>query len=435
VAIGLQLNSRRKEIRLTVAENKKVMGGLVNHLTMVWRKLHSLSCEYERNRNKGGRWDKSQPRSPPMPPEVGLALRIEIFRDIYLYSLKKQMKRIDKWFKPLGHFMKKLLKRRPFPTLQGFELSLYNAAASLMIALELVSKLCGKPSVQLTESEWELVYFQSILAHEEVGIVLADRKGVGCDALAEELKDHPSQDPFPLRRALEKLTSLPRHIETLFGFAHSPRLLPALRYRLFISAVPEITRTVKLPASSEGWKSFLVAARGKRHDFKKTPAVELAERFGPRQWVCPVHCECGLIMYLHTRQGDAWDHVPAFSYIGVSKLSCSACSIWIEAFNERSGREFYTRGSHGKWYWPWGIPRAEGPSAELMVQKILDKYFDLAIQKLERSGSDSSGASSAGAKHVLSDDQRNNAKAAVVARAQAHGGPGFGLFDAKFPDA
>jgi hypothetical protein len=140
-------------------------------------------------------------------------------------------------------------------------------------------------------------------------------------------------------------------------------------------------------------------------------------------------------MYLHTRQGDAWDHVPAFSYIGVSKLSCSACSIWIEAFNERSGREFYTRGSHGKWYWPWGIPRAEGPSAELMVQKILDKYFDLAIQKLERSGSDSSGASSAGAKHVLSDDQRNNAKAAIVARAQAHGGSRFGLFDAKFPDA
>ncbi|RPA93216.1 hypothetical protein L873DRAFT_1793775 [Choiromyces venosus 120613-1] len=326
VAIGLQLNSRKKEIRLTVAENKKVTDGLVNHLTKVWRKLQALSCEYEKNRS--GRWDKSQPRSPEMPKEVG-------------HSLKIEMKRIDKWSEALGRFVKELIRWRVFLHEPGFERSLYRAVVALLLVVEVVSKLHDNPKDQLTESEWELVYLRSILANEHVRIVLADRKEFGCEILAQELgvmvaystsqsvgtvywsrscilvfRDyHLSEDPFQLRRALEKLTSLPRHIETLFRFANSPRLRPALQYRLFTSAVPDKTHTIKLPASPQEWKSFLEVACHKRYDFQKMHAVELVERFGSSKWVCPVHSECGLIQYLRTKQGNQWDHVPPFSYI------------------------------------------------------------------------------------------------------------------------
>lgn len=182
------------------------------------------------------------------------------------------------------------------------------------------------------------------------------------------------------------------------------------------------------------------AACGQRYDFQKTHAMELAEMFGLGKWVCPVHCECRLIQYLQTRQGNQWDNVPPFSYIGVSKLSCGACRIWMEAFNEQSGRKFYTRGSHrdGKWYWPWGVPQAgEGEGvANLMVQKVLDEYHVyLTNQTLLRSNSDSTDVSSDGAQYRLSNDQQNNNRAAAVARMQAHGGPGFGYFDAIYPDA
>jgi len=247
--------------------------------------------------------------------------------------------------------------------------------------------------------------------------------------------DHHSEDPFPLRCALEKLTSLPRHIETLFGFAHSPRLMPALRYRLFISAVLKKTHTVQLPASPEEWSSFLEVACHKRYDFQKTQAVELTKTFGSKKWVCPVHCECGLIRYFHTRGGNQWDHVPPFNYIGVSKLSCSACRISMEAFNEQGGRKFYTRGLHRKWYWPWGIPRADGPLVGLMAQKVLDKYLDLAVQKLQRSVSESSSVSSDGAEHGLSDDHRKDADAVSAAMVEGHGGSWLGVFDAMGPDA
>ncbi|RPA90222.1 hypothetical protein L873DRAFT_1821518 [Choiromyces venosus 120613-1] len=430
VAIGLQLNSRKQEIRLTVAENEKVTDGLVNHLTKIWRKLQVLSVEYEKNR--GGRWDKSELRSPEMPKKVGRSLKMGIFRDIYQYSLEKQMRRIDKWSKGLRRFMKELLKRRVFLHLQGFELSLYKAVVALLLAVEVVSKLHDNPKDQLTESEWELAYSQSILANKHVKIVLADRKESGCEILAQELGDHLSQDPFQLRRALEKLTSLSRHIETLFGFAHSPRLRPALRYRLFTSAVPKKAHTVELPTSPEEWKSFLEVACDKHYDFQETHAVELAESFGSSKWVCPVHCECGLIQYLHAKQGNQWDYVPPFSYIGVSKLSCSACRIWIETFNEQSGRRFYTRCSHGKWYWPWGIPRTEGPLVGVMARKVLDEYLAyLESHKLLRSNLESSCGSSDGASHGLSDDDEKDAEAVGAAIVQDRGGGGLGFFDDK----
>jgi len=152
-------------------------------------------------------------------------------------------------------------------------------------------------------------------------------------------------------------------------------------------------------------------------------------------WKCPVHCECRLIQYLKTRRGDQWDRVPPFNYIGVSKLSCGACHIWMEASNEY-GQKFYTRGSHGKWYWPWGIPGRGGNVADVMAQKVLDKYrVCLTDQKLLRSYSDSSDASSQGAEHAISDDQERDNKAALAARVQAHGGPGFGYSDADYPHA
>ena len=247
--------------------------------------------------------------------------------------------------------------------------------------------------------------------------------------------DYLSEDPFPLQRALEKLTSLPRHIETLYGFAHSPRLQPALQYRLFTSVVPGKTHIVQLPASPEEWRSFLELACYYRYDFQKTCAVELTKTFRSNKWVCPVHCECGLIQYLYTRRGDQWDHVSPFNYIGVSKLSCSACRIWIETFNEWSGRKFSTGGSHGKWSWPWGIPRAQGPLVGLMAQRVLDKYLDLAVQELKRSGSESSGVSSDWAEYGLTDDHLTDTEAVNAATLQRHGGSMLGFFDAMYPDA
>jgi len=122
-----------------------------------------------------------------MPKEVGLSLKMEIFRRIYRYSLEKQMKRIDKWSEGLRHFMMELLKWRAPLDLQGFELSLRKAVFALLSAVRVVSKLHDNRKDQLTESEWQLGYFQSIRANEHVRIVLEDRKEFGGEILARAL--------------------------------------------------------------------------------------------------------------------------------------------------------------------------------------------------------------------------------------------------------
>ena len=213
---------------------------------------------------------------------------------------------------------------------------------------------------------------------------------------------------FRLRHALEKLTSLTRHVECLISFANSPRYRPTLQYNMHIDTVQGHISSVQLPTSKTGWVSFLKVAAGKLLLSQEEDAQQLVEKFsapGGRYW-CPAHCECALIQYLATKHGDSWDHVPAFSYIGVSKLSCGACRIWLEAFNEVSPQKFYTGGSQGKWYWPWAMPVVGGRSLrEAMAGNISCQYIRfLEASGRYRSGTDSTDASLSGG-NDLSDSE------------------------------
>ena len=172
-----------------------------------------------------------------------------------------------------------------------------------------------------------------------------------------------------------KLTSLPQHIESLFEIAYSPRLQPVFLYCISVIGVPRWLRTVQLPSSQEAWSLFLQTACQQSYNWQEAEAEALLERFGAQKYKCAVHCECKLIQYLGARHKNQWDNVPPFSYIGVSRLSCGACRIWIESFNELGGRRFYTSGSHGKWYWPWGMPMMEESLDEIVAKKVLEAMW------------------------------------------------------------
>lgn len=194
--------------------------------------------------------------------------------------------------------------------------------------------------------------------------------------------DPVSGNPFQLRRTLEKITFLTRHISSLISFALSSRIQRVLQYRMSISTVPPgQARTIKLPTSQEKWQSILEAAYNcpypttRRRDWWWKVAGELLKTFQSEDCVCPLHCECGLIQYLETKRSDIWDNIPPLGYIGVSKFSCNACFHWIEAFNGLGGRRFYIGGLSGKWCWPWGMPMIEESLAKVMVRKVSGEYL------------------------------------------------------------
>lgn len=204
----------------------------------------------------------------------------------------------------------------------------------------------------------------------------------------------PNYD-IPVRRALEKLTSLYRYIEVLVRFANSPRLRRASTFELIISPVtPPARRQVTLPSSIDEWESTVdYVCAGKElatADWARKQAIELAGHYDD-SYLCVTHCECSLIAHLeatHTK-------TPAFSYIGISKLSCRACMLWIAAFNRRAGRQYVTRGTYGKWYWPWTAPEGLAHSEAALMAKMVRAECVRFINASGhfRAGSDSTDAS------------------------------------------
>lgn len=83
------------------------------------------------------------------------------------------------------------------------------------------------------------------------------------------------------------------------------------------------------------------------------------------------HCECLLVAYLLSR-----DSSTLLPYIGLSKLSCKACLLWLEAVGEVTNCKFFTKGSHDKWYPGWSRPA----SADNMSLSKIDALF---LEKVE----------------------------------------------------
>lgn len=111
------------------------------------------------------------------------------------------------------------------------------------------------------------------------------------------------------------------------------------------------------------------------------------------------HCECLLVAYL-LRRGS----IPPISHIGVSKLSCKACFLWLQAVREVTGCKFDTQGCHDKWYHNWSAPALEGSKYKHKIDmNFLGKveselYENLKASKIARprAHSDSSNSSEGG---------------------------------------
>jgi len=188
-----------------------------------------------------------------------------------------------------------------------------------------------------------------------------------------------------------------------------------------ISMVAPQTCTVEFPRSQGEWLSVLHSLCIQTSEWQDTVALNLSTMYQPLQDMCPVHSECSLIQQLGTKSGSRWDNVPPFNYIGVSKPSCSACYLWIQAFNELGGRKFYTRSSPVKWCWPWGMPEVDDVR-EGLVAKVYKAYCAHLKERAYRDSYISDPGSWQGAHPTLSPEEEESFRSRLKARAQQSGG-------------
>lgn len=97
-----------KKLCLTIAQNDKVKASLVDYLHEVWSMLRGLSGIFTADRvGRPGQVLQYRKVSPKMPDGVASDARIALFRHIYLYTHRKNQKRVEKGWKRLSENMER----------------------------------------------------------------------------------------------------------------------------------------------------------------------------------------------------------------------------------------------------------------------------------------------------------------------------------------
>jgi hypothetical protein len=169
-----------------------------------------------------------------------------------------------------------------------------------------------------------------------------------------------------LWRFFNKVTLIHGSIAELESAARSTRLYRLFRKKLSVEFVDYPRMRVTLPTSKDDWTTLIDTAMDSAQPLKpiqpkviQSTAADLSTRFSHKSVSCEMHCECKILQRFTTTACK----IKPINYIGVSKLSCAGCAAVFDSYNELQNsrdRMFYTRGAHGKWYFPWLLPKVGG---------------------------------------------------------------------------
>ena len=149
-------------------------------------------------------------------------------------------------------------------------------------------------------------------------------------------------------KSIRKIISFHSQVRSLLRCARSRRMRTLFREtHLEIVFVQSNQATLEL----EPWQCDLACRQILQvNDVHRTDEFILPPKLAPQR---TTHCECALISFLENNK----NYGPVFGHIGVSKLSCKPCYLWIESLNEtKKDIRYETRGCHNKWYKGWRMP-------------------------------------------------------------------------------
>lgn len=184
------------------------------------------------------------------------------------------------------------------------------------------------------------------------------------------------------------MVSLHYAINSLDRVARSTRMFRFFSrdFELKIVTLPKLEVVLELPTDTDSWrlvldKAMLRAARTAA-PASETLLQQAVDRFSaPSSRPSPVHCELSIIEHFATPCTPS-----PTNYIGMSKLSCAACTALVEQWNAMSAArlaaaawpsfapstaltQFDTNGCNRKWYSVWGFPKSAN------MQPILDSVY------------------------------------------------------------
>ncbi|KAF8542618.1 hypothetical protein BDD12DRAFT_823914 [Trichophaea hybrida] len=416
IAVGAQIQhspaieKHQGNFTLVIASNTKVPDDTIDHLRAVWFRLEKLAQLHHKSRPLGSEYRRLDfvGTSPPSPLDIDTEVAKEhsqMVRDIYRHNFPKFLRRLNKSYVTTMHFFVDW-KIKLYPTLGKDNSSKGPLLGFIAKLRDLKNKIqdltdTDEDPVKVIEDPKFVRTMDLIWKHYR------ELEQVGFDEVS--LWGFKFNAP-PLDRYFRKVTLLHSAISKLGRFSRSPRMYRLFAKKLTIIALSGPSQLVKLPTKENDWEQvFQNALSTGGFAFVSSPIeiINSAMKQFPRcQMSCRVHCEC-LILWHFSRMPK----VKPVNYIGVSKLSCAGCSAVFEAYNTYRTTKYYTRGSHGKWYFPWLMPAYSNEFTEMVYGVLAKKLGECMTQKgfaRVRSASDCPALSSDSIDAPVAEDEDDN---------------------------
>ncbi|KAF8436137.1 hypothetical protein BGX38DRAFT_1274619 [Terfezia claveryi] len=418
IAVALQITPA--EIQLIMTGNRDIEPEVVSYLQSIWEKLQAISkLQFDHTEAGCDPTTTSPTTITPSPPRIPNPRHYEriteltrnLAEEVLMFCFPRLQAWFDKFWPGVDEFAVEFIKNPLAKETEGDNLvellehlgSIYNLIKSVPAAQTKKEQRARKTKIGLVVPE--------IRMHLKVAMrwtpkFLSVEGQLTLDRLEAVILDRPGLN---LIRSIDKMTTLQRQIETLVGFAYSQKLALALQERQFgIQVLPAVmSAPPDWPCTLAEWEKMMLMfiEQHELHPCKDRVAEDArAMADGLSGNTLRVHAECRLVAELVRRRERI-----AISYIGVSKLSCQACTAWLSTLRSVYGCRFTTRGSHRKWYPGWDLP--EMPTDEfdkvsnlhaIFKSKIEEAYLDYIQRQGRGTGaeeakrSDSTGASGYG---------------------------------------
>ena len=361
IATAIRLDHNARFIELIIASNTDVQDSTTVHLGKIWETLQLISILSHEHHKLGPEAD-----TPSRNVEDARVskLFVELIRRCLEFSFSRLQKQINNNF---HHFSAINVDtsdpKHLFRNVQRWVNLLEEAFTRDKDAI------IGKPRHDDTE-EWVTLWDCLNGAKCAIDEFLDDGGFRAEDiAGAETFRGYQSY--------LRKVESLANDIEVLARLANSPQCKFLFTFEFMVTPLPgQVAEAISVPRTPENWETVLERAVIYRNGSKPKGGEEyvinikqveedtayMAQEAIKRDLV--IHCEVRIL--LHIFETETENTPKAYTYIGVSKLSCRGCHAFFESFNSVHKTHFVTKGAHNKSYWPWQFPDSFPESDEVL---------------------------------------------------------------------
>lgn len=343
VAVGLEAWHAKKTnqswIRILVATEGQVGEQSKQQLMLIWKSMKDVASVWNRQSVGGMEMEESMKKFVREKQEL-----IADFVSLCMGFV------FVKWTKEVNSEIAILLavplddfpKTHPFCTVRENMRRLFTMYTSQ-------NPTIGKPRAE-DKKGWGRFTTSLTRTKESIELFMSSDPGFGP-------KDHSYAHYFPsIERYLQKVTAYFEMVQHLQMTACLPECQDLLKrpFSLYaLSAINSIARDV--PYTAQDWERVLKKASSttpERYELDLGVVSKDTECMAKEPVPRDVHVHCELRLVLEAMQRPQ----TVYAYIGMSKLSCSGCHLFLRVLNDVYGTKFWTRGYKKKARYPWKFP-------------------------------------------------------------------------------